>query len=97
MAASSSSTTSVELVPAGSFKIGPKYELEIIGADLHDGLGRALDGNNDGTPGGNFVDTFGRSGATFGLPSTRVGSGGLSPAAVDAVLESTNASRALGD
>ena len=97
MAASSSSTTSVELVPAGSFKIGPKYELEVIGADLHDALGRALDGNDDGEPGGNFVAMFGRSGVTFGLPGAGLGSGGLSPAAVDAVLESAHAGGAPGD
>ena len=96
VAATSSSTTSVELVPAGRFKIGPKYELEIIGADLVDALGRALDGNDDGEPGGNFVEMFGRSGGTFEVPSGRLGSGGLSPAAVDAVLESTHAG-ALGE
>jgi hypothetical protein len=86
VAASSPSTTSVELVPAGSFKIGPKYELEIIGADLVDAEGRALDGTDFGEPGGNFVATFGRSGATFALPSARLSSAPPSPAAVDAVL-----------
>jgi hypothetical protein len=90
VAASSPSATSVELVPAGRFKIGPKYELEIIAADLSDSLGRALDGNNNGEPGGNFVATFGRSGVTFGVPSTRLSSAPLSPAAVDAVLETTH-------
>ena len=74
VAASSPSATSVELVPAGRFKIGPKYELEIIGADLSDSLGRALDGNDDGEPGGNFVATFGRSGETFALPSAQLSS-----------------------
>ena len=93
MGASSSSTTSVELVPAGSFKIGPKYELEIIGADLVDALGRALDGNDDGEPGGNFVATFGRSGVTFALPGARLSSALLSPAAVDAVLETMQPDR----
>ncbi len=97
VAASSPSATSVELVPAGRFKIGPKYELEIIGADLGDALGRALDGNDDGEPGGNFVAMFGRSGVLFGLPSGRLGSGGLSSAAVDAVLESTHAGGDAGD
>jgi hypothetical protein len=64
---------------AGRFKIGPKYELEIIGADLHDALGRALDGNDDSEPGGNFVAMFGRSGVTIAQPSARLSSALLSP------------------
>jgi hypothetical protein len=93
VAASSPSTTSVELVPAGRFKVGPKYELEIVGADLHDALGRALDGNDDGEPRGNFVAMFGRSGVRFALPGARLSSALLSPAAVDAVLETAQLGR----
>jgi RHS repeat-associated protein len=66
--ASSSRTTSVALVPAGKFKIGPSEQLTIIASDISDTGGAALDGNHDGQPGGNFIGTFGRNGLTFAVP-----------------------------
>jgi RHS repeat-associated protein len=60
--AASPTTTSVALVPAGRINPARTDELQIIAADLIDAQGRALDGNHDGVPGGNFVATFSRKG-----------------------------------
>ena len=84
--ASSPTTTSVALVLAAKPKSSQTDELQIIAADLTDSLGRALDGNDDGQPGGNFVITFSKSGITLARPSVRVQPAKLSAAAVDAVL-----------
>ena len=62
--ASSPMASSVSLVPATKPKLGQTDRLEIVAADLTDALGRALDGNDDGLPGGNFVATFGKSGVS---------------------------------
>jgi hypothetical protein len=62
--ATSPMASSVSLVPATKPKLAQTDRLEIVAADLTDGLGRALDGNDDGLPGGNFVATFGRSGVS---------------------------------
>jgi hypothetical protein len=59
--ASSPSTTSVELVPAGKVKPGQTDQLEIIAADITDAQGRALDGKDNGQTGGNFVAKFGQA------------------------------------
>ncbi len=63
--------------------------LEIIAADLTDAFGRALDGNDDGEPGGNFGATFGKSGVNIdavalarvvrGRPSVASGAGSGDP------------------
>ncbi|MGO9921995.1 MAG: carboxypeptidase regulatory-like domain-containing protein [Isosphaeraceae bacterium] len=87
MAASSPRTTSVKLVPSSKVNVSQTTELEIIAADVTDAEGRALDGNDDGKPGANFVGKFGGGGLTFARPSAIVGAGRLPAAAVDAVLE----------
>jgi hypothetical protein len=53
LAASSPMTSSVSLVPAAKPNLGHTDRLEIVAADLTDALGRALDGTDDGQPGGN--------------------------------------------
>ena len=60
--ASSPMTTSVDLVPAKKPNRSQTDRLQITAADITDTLGRALDGNDDGQPGANYVATFGKSG-----------------------------------
>jgi hypothetical protein len=62
--ASSPMASSVSLVPATKPKLGQTDRLEIVATDLTDAQGRALDGNDDGLPGGDFVATFGKSGVS---------------------------------
>ena len=70
--ASSPMASSVALVPASKPNLSQTDRLEIVAADLTDTLGRALDGNDDGQPGGNYVATFKRSGVTVdGSPLVR--------------------------
>jgi hypothetical protein len=48
--------------------------LQIVAADLTDALGRPLDGNNDGQPGGNYIATVSGSRVTadgIGLARTQ--------------------------
>jgi hypothetical protein len=70
--ASSAATISVALLPAGKFKPGRTDELRILGALITDAQGRALDGNADGQPGGDFSAAFGNSGVTFAYSSVMV-------------------------
>jgi RHS repeat-associated protein len=88
IAASSPRTTSVKLVPSGKIKPGQTTELEIIAADITDAEGRALDGNDDGKPGGNFIGKFGSGGLTFARPGAVAAgaSARLSPVLVDALI-----------
>jgi hypothetical protein len=72
LVASSPMTTSVKLVPATKPNLSQTDRLQITAADITDALGRALDGNDDGQPGANYVATFGRGGTA---------------AVIDAVLE----------
>jgi hypothetical protein len=65
--ATSPMASSVSLVPAAKPKLGQTDRLEIVATDLTDSLGRALDGNDDGLPGANFVATFGKSGVSDDL------------------------------
>ena len=55
-------TTSVALVLAAKPKLSQTDELQITAADLTDPLGRPLDGNGDGEPGGDFVGTLTKNG-----------------------------------
>ncbi len=69
---SSPMTSSVSLVPATKLKLSQMVQLHITAADLTDGLGRLIDGNDDGQPGGNFVATFSQQGEAFARPSVRL-------------------------
>jgi hypothetical protein len=66
---SSPTASVVLLVPATRSNLGQTDRLEIVAADLTDMLGRPLDGNDDGQPGGNFAAAFGKQGIAFPLPS----------------------------
>ena len=79
---------SVLLVPATKPNLSQADRLEIVAADLADALGRPLDGNGDGQPGGNYTATFSRSGATSnGLSLARVREQpGTVSVAIDALL-----------
>jgi hypothetical protein len=83
--ASSSMTSSVALVPATKPKLSQTDQLKITASDLTDALGRPIDGNDDGQPGGNFLATFSKQGVAFaqGHPAARAS---LDAVAVDAVL-----------
>ena len=48
---------SVTLTPAGKLPTGP-LQLTITASGVLDAQGRALDGNGDGQPGGNFQTTL---------------------------------------
>jgi hypothetical protein len=50
-------TNTVTLMPARKLVLGPPVQLRIIASVLTDALGRPLDGNDDGQPGGEFVAT----------------------------------------
>jgi hypothetical protein len=46
--------------------LNPPLRLTLDAVGLLDSLGRSLDGNHDGHPGGNCVITLSKSGATIG-------------------------------
>ena len=71
--ASAPMTSSVTIVPAAVTKVSQTDRLQITAAGLTDALGRALDGNDDGQPGSDFVATFGRAGLRIsGVASARL-------------------------
>ena len=70
--ASSPMTASVSLLPSTKPNLAQTDRLEIVAADLTDALGRPLDGNDDGQPGGDFAATFSRQGIAFGEPSNKL-------------------------
>jgi RHS repeat-associated protein len=72
------STNTVTLTPKKALVLNPPEQLTIISSGLLDTLGRALDGNDDGLPGGNFVATLSKQGITTAR---------LTAAAVDHVLD----------
>ncbi len=80
------STNTVTLTPKKALVLNPPEQLKINSSGLLDALGRALDGNNDGQAGGNFVATLSKQGITLerlgGAPSSR-----LAATAVDHLLE----------
>ena len=55
----------VRLLTRKPLVLNPPLKLTINGAGLLDSLGRPLDGNRDGQPGGNCVATLSKSGATI--------------------------------
>jgi hypothetical protein len=85
--ASSPMTSSVMLVPATKPNLSKTDRLEITASDLTDALGRPIDGNDDGQPGGNFVATFSKQGVAFAQPDSRLATrASLDAVAVDALL-----------
>ena len=55
----------VTLVTRSALVLNPPLKLTINAAGLLDSLGRPLDGNHDGQPGGNCVVTLSKSGASI--------------------------------
>jgi hypothetical protein len=71
LAASSGTTSTVALLLSSKPNLSLTDRLQITANDLTDTLGRALDGNGDGQPGGNFVATFGKQGVSYAQPTIR--------------------------
>jgi hypothetical protein len=78
----------VTLMPKNKLSAAQPDELIVTGSVLTDTLGRPIDGNHDGQPGGNFEATFkGRSVTIASVGNTVAASvARLAPNAVDRVL-----------
>jgi hypothetical protein len=85
-------TNTVTLRPLGNGTLRPPVQLRIVGSVLTDALGRPLDGNHDGQPGGDFIATLRKTGITVTVVAGPQGKHPLSAAAVDAALKSLDAS-----
>ena len=82
------SNNQVTLTPRGTLKLTKAEELIVDAALVTDTLGREIDGNDDGQPGGDFIATISGSRVTVGglpLARTRPQASGVS-AAIDALL-----------
>jgi hypothetical protein len=79
-------TNTVTLTPPHTLSLNPSVQLRIVASVLTDALGRLLDGNHDGQPGGDFVATLSKAGAkaasAIGAQSVKP----LSTHVVDALL-----------
>jgi hypothetical protein len=83
-----SSNNQVMLTPHGALTASKPEELIVNGTLLTDTLGREIDGNDDGQPGGDLIATIRGSGVTEGgLPLARTSEQSATlPAAIDALL-----------
>ncbi len=61
----SATAWTVILTPAAALNLTQPEQLRITAADLTDDYGRALDGNDSGQPGADFVATFSKKGVTI--------------------------------
>jgi len=96
----SASNNSVALTPRGKLAATKPEELIVNGALISDALGRAIDGNDDGQPGGNYIATVSGTRVTpGGLPLARTQEQPATvPSAIDALLargEITGLTRSL--
>jgi hypothetical protein len=82
-----SSAFTVTLVTRQKLELSPSLELTVKAASLLDALGRELDGNSSGQSGANFTAVLSKKGANVTSARPRARISGLSPRAVDAVLE----------
>jgi hypothetical protein len=82
------SNNQVTLTPRGTLNLTKPEELIVNGSLVTDALGREIDGNDDGQPGGDFIATIRGSRATpGGLPLARTQKQPANvPAAIDALL-----------
>ncbi len=82
------STNAVTLTPRGKFNPAKPEELIVDAALVTDMLGRPIDGNDDGQPGGDSIATISKSRVTAGgLPLARTQARlAAVPAAIDALL-----------
>jgi hypothetical protein len=85
---SSPMASSAALVPATKPNLSQTDRIQITAADLTDALGRGLDGDDDGQPGGNYIAAINRSGVTVGgLPLVpALDRSAAVPATIDALL-----------
>jgi hypothetical protein len=90
----------VTLTPRKPFKLSKPIQLQVNGlppSGLEDSVGRLIDGNHDGQPGGNAVGLLGRGGATISAVALQ----GIGPvpsfeaSAIDALLEQGDLTRWL--
>jgi hypothetical protein len=80
-----SSNNQVTLTPRGKLTASKPQELIVSGSLVTDTLGREIDGNDDGQPGGDFIATIRGSGVTDGgLPLAQTQK---QPATVPAVID----------
>ncbi len=82
------SNNQVTLTPRATLNPTKPEELIVNGTLLIDTLGRKIDGNNDGQPGGDCIETINGSRVTTGgLPLARIQKEPATvPAAIDALL-----------
>ncbi len=76
------------MMPATKPNLSQTDRLQVVASDLTDALGRPLDGNNDGQPGGNYTAKLSRIGVTsdpLSLARMREQPDSV-PAAIDALL-----------
>jgi hypothetical protein len=79
-------TNTVTLTPLATLSPRPSEQLRIIASVLTDALGRPLDGNRDGQPGGDFVATLGKAGVSAAGVAGAQSLKPLSSHAVDVLL-----------
>jgi uncharacterized repeat protein (TIGR01451 family) len=82
----SPSAWSVTLVPASKLNLSQPEQLRITAADLTDADGRALDGNGNGQPGGDFVGTLGKKGTNLVVAARTRARDRVTAAAVDVAI-----------
>ena len=63
----------ITLFPSRPLSLNPPLQLRIVATELPDALGRPLDGNHDGQPGGDFLATLTNRGIS--IAQFRVGAG----------------------
>ena len=83
----SSSAFTVTLLTRKTLALNPPLQLTVKAASLLDALGRELDGNGSGQLGANFTAVLSKAGTSVTSARALARIGGLSPHAVDAVLE----------
>jgi hypothetical protein len=88
MATYSASAKTITLVPKSKLNQALPEQLTITAALLKDSLGRTLDGNRDGQPGGDFVSTLPKKSITFLQVQNLSSIGALTAAAFDSLIES---------
>ena len=84
------SNNQVTLTPRGTLNLTKPEELIVNAALVTDALGRPIDGNDDGQPGGDYIATISGSRVTAGgLPLARTREQPADvPAAIDAAARS---------
>ncbi len=87
------STLTVTLAPKSQFNLAGPEQLRITAADLTDSYGRALDGNDDGAPGGNFAATLNKSEIASARVELKMRVMPLSALAVDSLFDSERVHR----